>query len=73
VAASPLDRDSAQALQALYKKSAIASDISKHAKAVLVFPNIIEVQITHSFALERVDAVAQQGQRPGRVRSLLLL
>jgi lipid-binding SYLF domain-containing protein len=40
--AQDLDRDSAQALQALYKKSPIAFDISKHAKAVLVFPNIVK-------------------------------
>jgi lipid-binding SYLF domain-containing protein len=37
-----LDRDSAQALQSLYKTSSIASDISKHAKAILVFPNIVK-------------------------------
>jgi len=40
--AQDLDRDSAQALQSLYKTSAVASDISKHARAVLVFPNIVK-------------------------------
>jgi len=40
--AEDLDRDSAQALQSLYKTSPIASEISKHAKAVLVFPNIVK-------------------------------
>jgi len=40
--AQDLDRDSAQALQSLYKTSSIASDISKHARAVLVFPNIVK-------------------------------
>jgi lipid-binding SYLF domain-containing protein len=40
--AQDLDRDSAQALQALYKTSSVASDISKHAKAVLVFPNMVK-------------------------------
>ncbi len=37
-----LDRDSAHALQALYKTNPIASDISKHARAILVFPNIVK-------------------------------
>lgn len=40
--AEDLNRDSAQALQTLYKTSPIAADISKHAKAVLVFPNIVK-------------------------------
>jgi lipid-binding SYLF domain-containing protein len=40
--AADLDRDAAQALQRLYKTSPVAADISKHAKAVLVFPNIVK-------------------------------
>jgi len=40
--AADLDQSSAQALQLLYKTSPIAGDISKHAKAILVFPNIIK-------------------------------
>lgn len=40
--AADLDRDSEQALQLLYKVNPIASDISKHAKAILVFPNIVK-------------------------------
>jgi len=40
--AEDLDRSAAQALQTLYKTSPIAADISKHAKAVLVFPNIVK-------------------------------
>lgn len=40
--AADLDRDSQQALQALYRTNAVASDISKKAKAVLVFPNIVK-------------------------------
>jgi len=40
--AADLDRDAAQALQTLYKTSPVAADISKHAKAVLVFPNIVK-------------------------------
>jgi len=40
--AEDLNRDAAQALQTLYKTSPVAVDISKHAKAVLVFPNIVK-------------------------------
>jgi len=40
--AEDLDRSSAQAMQTLYKSNPIALDISKHAKAVLVFPNILK-------------------------------
>jgi lipid-binding SYLF domain-containing protein len=40
--AADLDRSAAQALQTLYKTSSVAGDISKHARAVLVFPNIIK-------------------------------
>ena len=40
--AEDLDRDAAQALQRLYKTSPVAADISKRAKAVLVFPNIVK-------------------------------
>ena len=40
--AADLDRSAAQALQTLYKTSSVAADISKHAKAMLVFPNIIK-------------------------------
>jgi len=40
--AADLEKDSAQALEALYKKNPIAAEVSKHAKAVLVFPNIVK-------------------------------
>jgi lipid-binding SYLF domain-containing protein len=40
--AEDLDKDAAQTLQTLYKASAIAEDISKKARAVLVFPKIIK-------------------------------
>jgi lipid-binding SYLF domain-containing protein len=40
--AEDLDRGAAQALKALYKTSSVAADISKHARAVLVFPNIVK-------------------------------
>jgi len=37
-----LDKDSRQALNKLYDTSAVAKDISKTAKAILVFPNIVK-------------------------------
>lgn len=40
--AEDLNADAAQALQVLYKTSPIAAEISKKAKAVLVFPKIIK-------------------------------
>jgi lipid-binding SYLF domain-containing protein len=40
--AADLDRDAAQALQNLYKTNPVALDISKKARAILVFPNIIK-------------------------------
>lgn len=40
--AEDLDKDAAQALQTLYKSNPAAEAISKHAKAVLVFPKIIK-------------------------------
>jgi len=40
--AEDLNREAIQALQQLYKTNPIAEDLSKRAKAVLVFPNIIK-------------------------------
>ena len=40
--AEDLDRDSLQALQTLYKAEPVAHTLSKSAKAVLVFPNMIK-------------------------------
>ena len=40
--AEDLNKDAAQALQTLYKASPVAADISKKARAVLVFPKIIK-------------------------------
>src|ERR1700688_2490934 len=37
-----LDRSAGQALSALYKTNPMALDISRHAKAALVFPNIVK-------------------------------
>lgn len=40
--AEDLNKDANQALQMLYKANPTALDLSKHAKAVLVFPNIVK-------------------------------
>ncbi|WP_260295392.1 YSC84-related protein [Sedimenticola hydrogenitrophicus] len=40
--AEDLDKDSQQALQRLYKTNSLAEDISRTAKAILVFPNIVK-------------------------------
>ncbi len=40
--AANLDRDSAQALQTLYKARPVAETISKNAKAILVFPKVVK-------------------------------
>ena len=40
--AEDLNKDASQALQTLYKTNPTALDLSKHAKAVLVFPNIVK-------------------------------
>jgi lipid-binding SYLF domain-containing protein len=40
--AEDLNRDAAQALQTLYKTNPVAESISKKARAILVFPNIVK-------------------------------
>jgi len=40
--AKDIDKDTAQALDVLYRTSPVAQDISKKARAILVFPNIIK-------------------------------
>jgi lipid-binding SYLF domain-containing protein len=40
--ANDLNRDSAQALQTLTRSNRTAADISRHARAVLVFPNLVK-------------------------------
>lgn len=40
--AEDLDKDSAQALQGLYKANPLAEKLSRSAKAILIFPNIVK-------------------------------
>jgi lipid-binding SYLF domain-containing protein len=40
--AEDLDKDAAQALQALYKTHPLAASLSHKAKAILIFPNIVK-------------------------------
>jgi lipid-binding SYLF domain-containing protein len=40
--AADLDKDSRQALQALYKSEPVAEKLSRTAKGILVFPNIVK-------------------------------
>jgi len=40
--AADLDREASEALQTLYKSNPTAANIGKHARAVLVFPNIVK-------------------------------
>lgn len=42
VTADDLDRNSNQGLQSLYKKNALAEELSHKAKAILIFPDIIK-------------------------------
>src|SRR5687767_15467672 len=40
--AEDLNKDAAQALQSLYRTNALADQISKKARAVLVFPSVVK-------------------------------
>jgi lipid-binding SYLF domain-containing protein len=48
--AEDLDRDSAQALQTLYKTSTAAEALSKKAMAILVFPNVVKAGLVFGAA-----------------------
>jgi lipid-binding SYLF domain-containing protein len=48
--AEDLDRDSVQALQSLYKTSAAAESLSKTARAILVFPNVVKAGLVFGAA-----------------------
>ena len=59
--AEDLDRDAAQALQALYKVNPTADAISKKAKAILVFPKIVKAGLV--FGGSYGEGVLMKGAR----------
>lgn len=59
--AEDLDKNAAQALQLLYKTNPIAAEISKKAKAVLVFPNIVKAGLIFGGAYG--EGVLMKGSR----------
>lgn len=60
-ASSPedLNKDSNQALQMLTSKNALASDVAKKAKAILIFPNIVKAGLVFGGAYG--EGVLKQG------------
>ena len=59
--AEDLDKDSAQALNTLYKVNPVAETISRSAKAVLVFPNIVKAGLV--FGGSYGEGVLMKGPR----------
>ena len=59
--AEDLDKNAAQALQLLYKTNPIAAEVSKKAKAVLVFPNIVKAGLIFGGAYG--EGVLMKGSR----------
>jgi lipid-binding SYLF domain-containing protein len=60
-AADDLNRDATQALQSLYKTNPVANQISKQARAVLVFPKIVKAGLIFGGAYG--EGVLQQGPK----------
>jgi lipid-binding SYLF domain-containing protein len=56
-----LNRDSAQALQNLYSTHPFAEEISKHARAILIFPNIVKAGLVFGGAYG--EGELKQGSR----------
>ena len=59
--AEELDRDAADALQMLYRTNPVAQDLSKQARAILVFPNIVKAGFV--FGGSYGEGVLRQGAR----------
>ena len=57
--AEDLNKDAAQALQTLYKTNPVAEDVSKHAKAILIFPKIVKAGLV--FGGSYGEGVLQKG------------
>jgi lipid-binding SYLF domain-containing protein len=59
--AEDIDRDANQALQMLYKTNPVAVDLSKKARAVLVFPNIVKAGLV--FGAAYGEGVLERGSK----------
>lgn len=59
--AEDLNKDADQALQALYKTNAVAEAISKQARAILVFPNVVKAGLVFGGAYG--EGVLKQGSK----------
>ena len=59
--AEDLDRDAADALQMLYRTNPLAQDLSKQARAILVFPNVVKAGLV--FGGSYGEGVLRQGGR----------
>jgi lipid-binding SYLF domain-containing protein len=60
--ADDLNKDATQALETLYKTNPLAADISKKAKAVLVFPKIVKAGLV--FGGSYGEGVLMKGAKP---------
>lgn len=60
--AEDLNKDAAQALQRLYKTSPVANDLSKKAKVILVFPNIVKAGLV--FGGSYGEGVSMKSNKP---------
>jgi lipid-binding SYLF domain-containing protein len=59
--AEDLDRDAGDALQMLYRTNPVAQDLSKQARAILVFPNVVKAGLV--FGGSYGEGVLRQGGR----------
>jgi lipid-binding SYLF domain-containing protein len=59
--AEDLDRDAGDALQMLYRTNPLAQDLSKQARAILVFPNVVKAGLV--FGGSYGEGVLRQGGR----------
>ncbi len=59
--AEDINRDADQALQTLYRTNPVAADISKKARAVLVFPNIVKAGLV--FGAAYGEGVLRRGEK----------
>ncbi|HTE42029.1 MAG TPA: lipid-binding SYLF domain-containing protein [Steroidobacteraceae bacterium] len=60
--AEDLDRDAADALQMLYRTNPVAEALSKRARAILVFPNVVKAGLV--FGGSYGEGVLRQNARP---------